>query len=186
MEPGPRAVRRSDMGRWSRLALGALALTVTAAGCGVADPSATPSRSSGAGTGAAATRSPSAGAPSPTPAASRASSATLIAFVMVRAAGTGGATEVSGPDQIDRLVDGPPAAIATARAAVARNSGADTRLFAFVLAGCQNDGAALAIQPGRITATLTGGEGIACLVAEWYLAVFAVPDDLAPQGTRVG
>jgi hypothetical protein len=53
-------------------------------------------------------------------------------------------------------------------------------------AGCQNDGAALAIQAGRIIATLTGGEGIACFVAEWYLAVFAVPAHLVPPGTRVG
>jgi hypothetical protein len=105
---------------------------------------------------------------------------------MVLAAGTGGATEVSEPGQIDRLADGPPAAMESVRAAVARNSGADTRLFAFVLAGCQNDGAALAIQAGRMTATLTGGDGIACFVAEWYLAVFAVPAHLVPPGTRVG
>jgi hypothetical protein len=175
------------MGRWSRLALGALALTLTAAGCGVhEEPSATPPRSTGASTGPAATVPPSAGGSSPTPAASPASSATLIAFVMVLPASTGGATEVSEPDQIDRLVDGPPAAMESARAAVARNSGADTRLFAFVLAGCQNDGAALAIQAGRMTATLTGGDGIACFVAEWYLAVFAVPAHLVPPGTRVG
>jgi hypothetical protein len=72
------------------------------------------------------------------------------------------------------------------RAAVARHGGADTRLFAFVLAGCQNDGAALAVRAERITATLTGGEGVACFVAEWYLAVFAVPAGLVPPGARVG
>ena len=105
---------------------------------------------------------------------------------MVLTAGTGGATEVSEPGQIDRLADGPPAAMESVRAAVAGHRGADTRLFAFVLAGCQNDGAALAIQPGRITATLTGGEGTACFVAEWYLAVFAVPAHLIPPGARVG
>jgi hypothetical protein len=127
-----------------------------------------------------------AGASSHAPAASPGSSATLIAFVMVMDGGTGAAIEVSGPDQIGRLVGGPPAAIESARAAVAGHSGADTRLFAFVLAGCQNDGAALAIYAGRITATLTGGKGYACFVAQWYLAVFAVPASLVPPGTRVG
>jgi hypothetical protein len=175
------------MGRRSLVALGALALTLTAAGCGVReDPSATPVRSTGASPGAAATPSSSAGPSSQAPAASPASSATLIAFVVVLAASTDGATEVSGPDQIDRLVGGPPEAIELARAAVARNNGTDIRRFAFVLAGCQNDGAALAIAAGRITATLTGGEGIACFVAEWYLAVFAVPAGLVPPGARVG
>jgi hypothetical protein len=167
------------------LALGALALTLAAAGCGAQkDPSPTEPRSTVAGTAPATTVPPSAGASSPLPAASPATSATLIAFVMVQPAGTGGATEVSAPDQIDRLVDGPPAAIASARAAVARNTG--TRLFAFVLAGCQNDGATLAIKSGRITASLTGGEGIACFAAEWYLAVFAVPAHLVPPDARVG
>jgi len=99
---------------------------------------------------------------------------------------TGGATELSGPDQIERLVGGPPAAVESVRAAVARNSGAQTRLFAFVLAGCQNDGAALTIEAGRITARLTGGEGIACFIADWFLAVFAVPASLVPPGARIG
>jgi hypothetical protein len=174
------------MGRRSLIALGALALTL-AAGCGAReDPVATPARSTGASTAPAATVASSAGASSHAPAASAAPSATLIAFVMVSAASTGGATEVSGPDQINRLVDGPPAVIESVRAAVARNSGAGTRLFAFVLPGCQDTGAGLAIRADRITATLTGGEGIACFVAEWYLAVFAVPAGLVPPGARVG
>jgi hypothetical protein len=105
---------------------------------------------------------------------------------MVQPGGSGGAAEVTGPDQLDRLVDGPPAAMASARAAVERSGGPDTRIFAFVLAGCQNDGAALAIQAGRITAALTGGEGTACFAAEWYLAVFAVPAARVPPGARVG
>ncbi len=169
------------------MALGAFALTLTVAGCGASEaPSGTPAPSTGVSTGAAATVPSSAGTPSPAPAAAPASSATLIAFVMVLAASTGAAAEVSRPDQIDRLAGGPPVAIESARAAVARNSGAGTRIFAFVLAGCQNDGAALAIRADRITATLTGGEGIACFVAEWYLAVFAVPTSLVPPGTRVG
>ncbi|MFG2043058.1 hypothetical protein [Dactylosporangium sp. NPDC048998] len=54
------------------------------------------------------------------------------------------------------------------------------------LSGWQNDGATLVMPPGRITATLTGGEGTACFAAEWYLAVFAVPARLVPPGSRVG
>jgi hypothetical protein len=155
------------------LALGVLVLTLSAVGCGGrADTSATPA--------------PSAGISRPAPAASPASSATLVAFVMVRTDSTGGATEVSGPEEIDRLVGGPPAAVESARAAVTRNRGAGTRLFAFVLAGCQHDGAALTIARGRITATLTGGEGTACFAAEWYLAVFAVPAGQIPPDARVG
>ena len=173
------------------MASGALALALTAAGCGAReDPVATPARSTGASTTPATTVPSAADGPSPAPAASAATSgaqsATLIAFVMVSAASTGGATEVSGPGQIEGLVDGPPAAVESVRAAVARNSGAGTRLFAFVLAGCQDTGATLAIRTERITATLTGGEGIACFVAEWYLAVFAVPAGLVPPGARVG
>jgi hypothetical protein len=178
------------MGRRSLVVLGALALTLTAPGCGARenreDPVTAPARSAGASTAATVTASPSADAPSHPPTASAASSTTLIAFVMVSASSTGGATEVSGPDQIDRLVGGPPAAVESVRAAVGRNSGAGTRLFAFVLAGCQDTGAVLALRAERITATLTGGEGISCFVAEWYLAVFAVPAALVPPGARVG
>jgi hypothetical protein len=92
------------MGRRSLVASGVLALILTAAGCGAReDPAATPARSTGASTGAAGTVAPPAGATSQapagsaTPAAPSASAATLIAFVMVSAASTGGAAEVSGP-----------------------------------------------------------------------------------------
>lgn len=105
---------------------------------------------------------------------------------MVLSSGTGAAAEISSPDQIGPIVGGPPAAVEAARAAAARHGGAGTRLFAFVLGGCQNDGAALAIGTDRITASLTGGEGIACFAAEWFLALFAVPAGLVPPGARVG
>ncbi|MEU7870360.1 hypothetical protein [Dactylosporangium sp. NPDC049140] len=180
------------MEKWSLLTLSVLALALTAAGCdGPADAPA--ARSTGPGpvtaspswarsTGPVTASPPPAGDPSPAPASAPA----LIAFVMVRDGGTGGATEVTEPGQIDRLVAGPPAAIESARAAVARNAGPDLRIFAFVLPGCQNDGAALTTGAARITATLTGGAGTACFVAEWYLAVFAVPARLVPPGARVG
>jgi hypothetical protein len=174
------------MGRRSLVVVGVLALTLTATGCGGReDPSATPERSAGPSTSPTATAaSPAGSASNPSPSTPLA--ATLIDFAMVPAASGGSATEISGPGQIERLVGGPPAAVESARAAVARHSGADTRLFAFILAGCQNDGAALKIETGRITATLTGGEGIACFVAEWYLALFAVPARLVPPGVRIG
>jgi hypothetical protein len=105
---------------------------------------------------------------------------------MVATAGTGGAAEVSDPGQIDRLTGAPPEAVGSARAAVARHLGAGNRLFAFVLPGCRNTGATVAIRAGRVTAALTGGEGVACFAAEWFLAVFAVPVTLVPPGTRVG
>ncbi|WP_433064872.1 hypothetical protein [Dactylosporangium sp. CS-033363] len=115
-----------------------------------------------------------------------ASAPSLIAFVMVQDAGTGGALEISTPDQIDLLAPGPPAAIETARTAVARTRSPDVRIFAFVRAGCQNDGATIAVESTRITATLTGGEGAACYVPEWYLAVFAVPAPLVRPGASAG
>ena len=111
---------------------------------------------------------------------------TLIAFVMVPAAGTAGAIEVSDPAQLDRLAGGPPEATGAARAAVTRARGPGVRMFAFVLSGCRNTGATLELGARRITATLTGGEGVACFDAEWFLAVFAVPAPLVPPGARVG
>jgi hypothetical protein len=134
-----------------------------------------------------ASAAPASAAPaSSAPAGSPVPAPTLIAFAMVSTAGTGAAAEVSDPDQIARLVGGPPEAVESARAAVARNRGPGNRLFAFVLPGCRDTGATLAIRAGSITATLTGGEGTACFAAEWYLAVFAVPAAQVPPGTRVG
>jgi hypothetical protein len=60
------------------------------------------------------------------------------------------------------------------------------RLFAFVLSGCQHDGASLVILDTRIYAVPTGGVGVACFVAEYFLAVFAVPADRVPANVKVG
>jgi hypothetical protein len=157
-----------------------LVLLALVAGCGAGgDVTATPARS--ASTGA----SPPGPSPSgaPTPAASPSGATTLIAFAMVSSAGTAAAAEVRSPDDVDRFVGGPPDVVADARAAVARHAG--SRMFAFVLAGCQNTGATLSIRADRVTAALTGGEGIACLVAEYFLAVFAVPAHLVPPDAKV-
>jgi hypothetical protein len=176
---------------------GVLALAVLGA-CGTllaacGTPSSTPRPSSGTpvplpAVASAVSAAPSAPASS-TPASSPAApvpAPTLIAFAMVPTAGTGGAAEVSDPGQIDRLTGAPPEAVEPARAAVARHLGPGNRLFAFVLSGCRNTGATVAIRAGRVTAALTGGEGVACFAAEWFLAVFAVPVTLVPPGTRVG
>jgi hypothetical protein len=162
------------------------------AACGT--PSSTPRPSSGAPVplpvvASAVSSAPSAPAssdPAASPVASAVPAATLIAFAMVPTAGTGGAAEVSDPDQIDRLTGAPPETVGSARAAVARHLGPGNRLFAFVLSGCRNTGATVAVRAGRVTAALTGGDGVACFAAEWFLAVFAVPATLVPPGTRVG
>ncbi|GIJ72943.1 hypothetical protein Voc01_078600 [Virgisporangium ochraceum] len=155
-----------------------LVLLALVAGCGAGgDVTATPARS--ASTGA----SPPGASPSDASPPASTGATTLIAFAMVSSAGTAAAAEVRSPDDVDRFVGGPPDVVATARAAVARHAG--SRMFAFVLAGCQNTGATLSIRAGRVTAALTGGEGIACLVAEYFLAVFAVPAHLVPPDAKV-
>lgn len=113
-------------------------------------------------------------------------SATLIAFVQVRSDSGDAAGEVTRPEQLEPFLVGPPAADQQVRDAVQRYRRAGVRLFAFVLNGCQNDGASLVIQPARIYAILTGGVGVECFVAEQYLAVFAVPTALVADRARIG
>jgi hypothetical protein len=93
---------------------------------------------------------------------------------------------VTTPEQLDRFLRGAPAADQQVRAAVQRHRKAGVRLFAFLLDGCQNDGAALVIQPARVYATLTGGVGVECFVAERYLAVFAVSAATVSGRARIG
>lgn len=50
---------------------------------------------------------------------------------------------------------------------------------AFVLAGCQDTGAQLTVVGGTMEPELTNDEMIACSVAEYFLTVFEMPDDLA-------
>jgi hypothetical protein len=166
----------------------AISALLAVPGCaGGARPGAgTPSR------GATPTSSGPAATPTPTgthgrqPADPSPTSATLIAFVLVGSGGSGDAAgEVTAPEQFDRFLAGSPA-IERVREATERHRRAGVRLFAFVVNGCQNDAASLVIQPARVYATLTGGAGIQCFVAEQYLAVFAVPAGLVPDGARVG
>jgi hypothetical protein len=168
-----------------------VALTGGAALTGCAEPPRSPE-----GGAAANSRSPEAGAtPGPssghptdsTPAAPVPTAPTLIAFVQVGTGAAGDAAgEVTAPGRIDRFLVGPPPADQAVRDAVARHRTDGVRLFAFLLTGCQNDGASLAIEPPRVYATLTGGVGIQCLVAEQFLAVFAVPAGLVPAGAMIG
>jgi hypothetical protein len=133
---------------------------------------------------------PTAGGTGPTASASAGPAlggTTLIAFVQVDPGGSGGAAgEVTAPDRLDRFLVGPAQADRQVRDAVQRHRGAGVRLFAFPLSGCQNDGATLLIQGERVYAVLTGGVGVQCLVAEEYLAVFAVSAGLVPPRARIG
>ncbi|MFJ8914177.1 hypothetical protein [Amycolatopsis sp. NPDC102389] len=60
------------------------------------------------------------------------------------------------------------------RAAMSFAPPADRRGFAFVVPGCAEDGAELAVGQGTLTADLTGGENVNCATANYFLAVFSV------------
>ena len=63
---------------------------------------------------------------------------------------------------------------------------AGVRRFGFVLAGCQETSARLSIAGGAASAELDeDGPEVDCARAEWFLAVFDVPADQVPEGTRV-
>jgi len=125
---------------------------------------------------------PAGGTPSPQP-----NGATLIAFAQPR---TGGSSDVGGdvtePGKLDPFLTGETSIDQRLRAAADRYRRAGTRLLAFRLNGCQESGATLAIQSGRVVATLTGGENYQCFVAEHYVALFAVPASLIPPGAKIG
>lgn len=173
-------------------------LLTVATGCGT--PSRSPVGPPSGGSGPSATAGPAgtaaptgpAGPTAPPGGSGRRSGApapaspTLIAFVQVRGGAGDAAGEVTGSEQLDPFLTGPPAADQQVRDAVRRHRGAGVRLFAFLLTGCQNNGASLVIQPARVHAVLTGGLGVRCFVAEHFLAVFAVPAALVPDRVRIG
>ncbi len=90
------------------------------------------------------------------------------------------------PEQLDRFLAGVPEAGPKVRDAVARTHRPGVRLFAFLLTGCQDNGASLVIQGSRVYAFLTGGAGIKCLLAEHYVAVFAMPAGDIPANAHIG
>lgn len=96
------------------------------------------------------------------------------------------ATEISQPDQAERFFtqfpDGFPK-LAAEVAAAQRAPG--SRMFAFPVSGCRNDGAVLVIEPTQLSAVPTGGENVRCVMAEHYIAVFTVDADDIPVEARL-
>lgn len=96
------------------------------------------------------------------------------------------ATEVSQPDQAERFLaqfpDGFPKLAADIDGA---RRAAGTRVFAFPVSGCRNDGAVLVVEPEQLSAVPTGGENVRCVMAEHYIAVFAVDADDVPVEARI-
>jgi hypothetical protein len=94
------------------------------------------------------------------------------------------AIEITAVAQIDRLQIQPPEAAAAARDAITARLAPGTRIFVFTLNGCQNPGAVLQITTTRIIAGLIDVD-VECMVAEAFLAVFAVPAAQIPPGARL-
>jgi hypothetical protein len=130
------------------------------------------------------TSAPSPGPPSASPPA--VTTPVLIAFTQIRRAESGTPTgaEVTTQAQFDRFVGG--VADDQVRAKVQQHRKQGVRLFAFFFSGCQHDGASLVILDARLYAIPTGGENVNCFVAEYFLAVFAVPADRVPANVKIG
>ncbi|GAB3431557.1 hypothetical protein [Flindersiella endophytica] len=96
------------------------------------------------------------------------------------------ATEISQPDQAERFLaqfpDGFPKLAADVHGA-GRTAG--TRMFAFPVSGCRNDGAVLVVEPEQLSAVPTGGENVRCVMAEHYIAVFSIDADDVPVDARI-
>ncbi|WP_207897270.1 hypothetical protein [Amycolatopsis pittospori] len=60
------------------------------------------------------------------------------------------------------------------RGALSFTPPADRRGFAFAVPGCAEDGAALSVEGGTLTARLTGGENVNCVQANYFLTVFSL------------
>lgn len=68
---------------------------------------------------------------------------------------------------------------AEVQAAMSHQPSEGMSAVAFVLPGCQDTGAHLAVSGGTMEAHLTNDEVINCAEAEYFLAIFEMPDDLA-------
>jgi hypothetical protein len=125
--------------------------------------------------------------PSPTAAPA---SPMLILFRVLRNTTVRAGAEVTRPERLDEFVGRfhpeDQGLDRSVRAEVAPWRAYGARVFAFLLAGCANDGATLVVEPDRVYARLTGGENVQCDTFQYYLAVFAVPAGLVPDGARVG
>lgn len=94
--------------------------------------------------------------------------------------------EVSQPDQLAAFVAGLDTATAVrVRSAVSPRAAGD-RAFAFVVTGCHNDSAYLAISSERLRPVLTATEPVVCVVADHYVAVFTAPATSVPIEATIG
>jgi hypothetical protein len=115
----------------------------------------------------------------------------LILFDLLGSGARRGAAEVTRPDRLDEFLDRFDIETTNSldyspREEVKPWRAVGARLFAFMLAGCDNDGAALQIESSRVYATLTGGLGVQCDTPVYYLAIFAVPAGLIADGAQIG
>lgn len=96
------------------------------------------------------------------------------------------ATEISQPDQADAFLaqfpDGFPKLASDVHGA-SRTAG--SRMFAFPVSGCRNDGAVLVVEPEQLSAVPTGGENVRCVMAEHYIAVFTIDAADVPVSARI-
>ncbi len=67
-----------------------------------------------------------------------------------------------------------------AKAALENTPPPGRRGFAFVLTGCAEDSAVLAIDGTTLTAKAVGAEEVACATANYFLATFSVDQDRVP------
>jgi hypothetical protein len=96
------------------------------------------------------------------------------------------ASEISQPDQVERFLAQFPSGFPKLAADI-RGEGraAGTRVFAFPVSGCRNDGAVLVVEPEQLSAVPTGGENVRCVMAEHYIAVFSIDADDVPVEARI-
>jgi hypothetical protein len=176
------------MTRWWAV-LASVALVLAGTGCGhggTKSDSASPPRHSTPKTVATVPSASPAGTPSRVPEPPT-TTPTLISFVLLGTRDDGPAPgEVTRPGAIEPFLIGPPAQMQKVRSAVDGGRRAGIRMFAFALPGCQNTGASLVIGTDRMSARLTGGEGVECFAAQEFLAVFAVPANMVPSPLRLG
>lgn len=59
------------------------------------------------------------------------------------------------------------------------------RRAAFILLGCGETGAELTIDGPVVRAELTSGGHVQCVVPNYFLAVFEIPDDAIPHGAQL-
>lgn len=112
--------------------------------------------------------------------------AELVAFVPI---GSGRrpatvAAEISQPDQREQFLSQMPDHAGKITDAI-EDSG-QPRLFGFILSGCQNTGAVLHITTEQLRPELTGGQGVNCATAEYFVAVFSIKPELVPASARIG